>query len=209
MITRLFILASLIALPACNLAMRALDVETSNQEIFDAPPRFNALLRDPRPMLQIGLVNTGMQSRLVQESVDGRFVRYLSIDRASIILEHGMLHSLFGFGEGLMGADLAQSLALVRSGQTGVATRRHTYLTGDDQTHVRRFTCEVTDHGPSTVDTPDGPIATRLMYEACREGRAVVFENQYWVDISVGEVMQSLQWVSERFGAISTRVIPL
>jgi len=209
MILRLLLLAGLFALPSCNLARQALDAEASNEETFDAPPRFNALLREPRPMLQIGLVNAGMQSRMVQESVDGPFVRYLSIDRASIILEHGLLHSLFGFGEGLMGADLSQVLRLVRTGQTGVAVRRHTYLTGADETIVRQFTCTISDQGESSVDTVHGAIATRLMYETCLENGNPVFENQYWVDISTGEVMLSLQWVSEDFGSISTRVIPL
>lgn len=210
---RIFALVAVLLISGCNFVQTALgvaDANHSNQPTFTAPPRFNGLLRDQRPMLQIGLVRQGVQSRLLQESVDGDFVRYLSIDRAAIVLENGLLHSVFGLGEGLMGAELGHVKTLVQQGQPGHAIRLHTYLTGDDQTSVRTFRCQITDHGSSVVDLTTGPVATRLMHETCREnGPDVVFVNQYWVDLNSGEVIQSLQWVGERFGALSMRRLPL
>ena len=166
--------------------------------------RFAAIAQTPRPILQVGLIDAGTSGNMLLEARDGRYERYLSPDASSIILEDGFLHSMFGFGEGLMGVEISENRALVFSGRNGWADRIHTYLGGDDRTTFRTYRCAIANQGSDEVALLRGTITTRRMAEACRNAEHN-FVNLYWIDESRGEIVQSRQWAGPNLGAVSTR----
>jgi len=170
----------------------------------DITDRFTALAQTPRPILQVGLIDAGTSGNMILEQRDGRYERYLSPDASSIILEDGILHSMFGFGEGLMGVEVSENRALIMSGQNGWADRIHTYLGGDDRTTFRAYRCAIANQGADEVALLRGTITARRMAEACRNAEHN-FVNLYWIDDSRGEIVQSRQWAGPNLGAVSTR----
>lgn len=172
---------------------------------YTPPPRFTSLFDEPRPALDIEFVDLGVAGKLILEQQDGVFARYLSADLGGIVLENGMLHSVYGFGEPLVGAELSQSLKLVLNTRTGWADRFHTYVDGEDRAVRRTFHCEVGEVGARDVVLSTGVVTTTLMSENCQSLTAS-FENLYWVDQRRGEVIQSRQWVGENVGSMVTRV---
>lgn len=169
------------------------------------PPRFVGLFNRPRPVLEIELVDLGVSGKLILEQQDGPYARYLSADLGSIILQRGLIHSIYSFGESLVGADLSQPLALVLATQAGVADRIHTYLDGEDRAISRNYRCDIAVQGVRDVDLETGTVQTTLMSETC-QNLDQSFENLYWVDRRRGEVIQSRQWVGESVGSLITRV---
>lgn len=167
--------------------------------------RFTTLFREPRPVLDIEFVDLGVAGKLILEQEDGDYARYLSADLGGILLRNGMLHSIYSFGEPLVGAELSQSLALVLTGQSGQADRFHTYLNGEDELVRRTYRCDVDVHGDRDVELTTGKVATLLVSETCRN-LDQVFENLYWINRSRQQVIQSRQWVSPNIGSMVTQV---
>ena len=172
---------------------------------FVSPARFTALLNESRPILDIEFVDLGVAGKLILEQQDGNFARYLSADLGGIVLQNGMLHSIYGFGEPLVGAELSQPLALVLAGRAGQADRFLTYVDGEDRTVRRTFRCEVGVQGLRDVELTTVTVTTLLMSETC-QSLTNSFENLYWVDLGRREIIQSRQWVGDRVGAMVTRV---
>lgn len=129
----------------------------------------------------------------------------MSADLGSIILQRGLIHSMYSFGEPLAGADLSQPSASVLAGEVGVADRSHTYVDGEDRAISRTYRWEIAVQGSHDVVLETGTVQTTLMSEKC-QSLDLSFENLYWVDRARGEVIQSRQWVGERDGSIVTRV---
>ena len=204
-----FLMLAVSLIPACGT-----DTEQSNFDFvsnyfspaeFVPEPRFADLFDTPRPVLEIELLDLGVAGKLILEQQDGPYARYLSADLGSIILQRGLIHSMYSFGEPLVGADLSQPLALVLAAQAGVADRFHTYVDGEDRAINRTYRCEVAVQGPSEVVLETGTVQTTLMSEVC-QNLDQSFENLYWVDRARDEVIQSRQWVGESVGLIVTRV---
>lgn len=180
---------------------QARELISGEDEITD---RFAALTTTPRPILQVGLIDAGTSGNMLLELRNGRYEHYLSPDASSIVLEDGILHSMFGFGEGLMGVEVSENRALIMSGQNGWAERIHTYLGGDDRTTFRTYRCAIANQGADEVALLRGTITARRMAEACRNTEHN-FVNLYWIDDSRGEIVQSRQWAGPNLGAVSTR----
>lgn len=176
-----------------------------SQQEYVTPPRFNSLFLEQRPVLDIEFVDLGVAGKLILEQQDGSYARYLSADLGGVILQRGLLHSLYGFGEPLVGAEFSQSLSLIIAGRSGIAYRFHTYVDGEDRTQTRTYRCEVSTVGPQDVVFESGVIPSILMSERC-VNLSQSFENNYWVERSRGEVIQSRQWVGENIGSLVTRV---
>lgn len=190
------------------------DTEQSNLESitsyfspdeFAPPPRFASLFSEPRPILDIEFVDLGVAGKLILEQQDGPYARYLSADLGGIVLQSGMLHSIYGFGEPLVGADLSQPLALVLAGRAGQADRFHTYIDGEDRAVRRTYRCEIDVQGASSVELTTGSVMATLMSETC-QSLTGSFENLYWVDRRRREIIQSRQRVGENVGSMVTRV---
>lgn len=176
-----------------------------SSEPFTPPPRFTRLFEEPRPILDIEFVDLGVAGKLILEQQNGPHARYLSADLGGIVLERGMLHSIFGFGEPLAGAELSQSLQLVLGVREGYSDRFHTYVNGENRTVSRTYRCSVSVVGARDVVLETGTVKTTLMSENCQSLNQS-FENLYWVDLRRGEVIQSKQWAGENVGSIVTRV---
>ncbi|MCK0122414.1 YjbF family lipoprotein [Loktanella sp. F6476L] len=170
-----------------------------------SPDRFSDLFSEPRSVLDIEFLDLGVAGKLILEQRDGPFARYLSADLGGIVLQRGFLHSIYGFGEPLIGADVSEPLRLVLAGHSGFADRFHTYVNGEDRAINRTYRCEVSAKGPSEVELEAGAVSTILMAEVC-QSTAQSFENLYWVDLGRREVIQSRQWAGENTGYLVTRV---
>lgn len=205
---RQMLFAATAALAACaNPGSEPSGIETSISVLQGndgITPRFQELTQTPRPILQVGLIDAGSAGNMLLEARDGPYESFLSPNSASITLNRGMLHAIFGFGEGLMATEVSEPLALVLRGQSGVADRIHTYLGGDDRTVARTYRCVISDLGPRSVALIDRTVSARLMREDCRNAEQA-FENLYWVDQGRGQIVQSRQWAGPNLGAVSTR----
>ena len=167
-------------------------------------PRFAAIATTPRPILQVGLPDAGTAGNMLLEARNGDYEHYLSPNAASITLNRGMLHNMFGFGEGLMATEVSEPLRLILSGQGGTADRIHTYLGGDDRTFFRTYRCVISAQGNQPVQLINRTVTARLMREDCRNAEHA-FTNLYWVDQGRGDIVQSRQWAGPNIGAVSTR----
>lgn len=172
---------------------------------FEPSPRFLNLFTEPRPVLDIEFIELGVAGKLILEQQDGPFARYLSSDLGGFVLQKGLIHSVFGFGEPLAGADLSDPLALIFSGQTGTADRFHTYTNGEGRVVKRTYRCRIESRGRSEVQLTTGTVNTPLIAEQC-QGLDQSFENLYWVDKTRGEIIQSRQWVGPNVGSVVTQV---
>jgi hypothetical protein len=122
-------------------------------------------------------------------------------------LEAGLLHSLNGFGEGLLASDVQRPLRHVREMRAGVSDRFHTYLDGNDRAVTRTYRCVFERRDVQDISLLDRTARARLMIERCRN-LDQEFENLYWVDPRSGRVLLSRQWAGPYLGAVSTRVVP-
>lgn len=173
----------------------------------DFVPRFITLIKEEAPTLQVGFIDTETSGNVLLERQDGAFAYWLSPDGGQIILQDGMLHSVRGFGEGLLASELSEPLALVRGLQSGWSDRFHTYLDGNDFAVTRTYRCRIENRGPRELNLFGTPTDTRLMREDCRS-LDQEFVNLYWVAPSSRNIIVSRQWVGPVVGAISTRIVP-
>ena len=112
--------------------------------------------------------------------------------------ESGILVGTRGLGNDLMGADISGVRATLNAGG-GTVTRRHSFLSSEDQIFTRDMTCTITREGSETLQTLRGPRDTVKFVEDC-QGRLLVFKNSYW--IAGGEILRSRQAVSGTEGFI-------
>lgn len=172
----------------------------------DMVPRFARLARDETAVLQVGLVDQKASFAMLLERRDGAFDYWLTGTGEQIVLQHGMLHSTRGFGEGLLASDISQPLARVRGMQPGYSDRFHSFLDGNDRAVTRTYRCLIENSGAQTIELGTGPVNTVLMTENCRS-LDQEFTNFYWVVPATGRIIQSRQWSGPRLGALSTRVV--
>jgi hypothetical protein len=198
-----------LALWGCTTQTETLNVDFVRNyfspETFEPSPRFSSLFAEPRPVLDLEFIDLGVTGKLILEQKDGPFSRYLSADLGTIVLQNGLLHSLYGFGEPLAGSDLSEPLSLVLAARSGTADRFHTYVDGEDRATSRTFRCEIAFRSQDDVAYPTQTVKTTVMSETC-QSLDQSFENLYWVDQSRGEVIQSRQWVGPNVGSVVTRV---
>lgn len=173
----------------------------------DFTPRFIDLIKAGAPTLQVGFIEGERSGNVLLERQDGAFAYWLSPDGGQIVLQDGMLHSVRGFGEGLLASELSEPLALVRALQPGWSDRFHTYLDGNDFAVTRTYRCRIDNRGAREIDLFGTPTAARLMREDCRS-LDQEFVNLYWVSPSSRDIILSRQWVGPVVGVMSTRIVP-
>ena len=170
-------------------------------------PRFQALLSQQPPVLQVALLDLELSSNVLLESRRDGIETWLTPDGAAFILDRGMLVGTRGFGEGLLASDVSEPLAAVVQGREGLTERFHTYLTGDDDTVTRTYRCLIENRGSRDVTIQGASVPTRLMAEDCRS-LDQAFVNLYWVREGDGRFVQTRQWSGEFLGVILTKVVP-
>lgn len=167
-------------------------------------PRFKRLVAANAPALQIGLIEREIGTTLLLESHRDGVDTWLSADGAALLTQDGMIRGTRGLGQGLLAADVSQSLALVTTEREGQLDRTHTYLTGENRTAIRSYRCTVELQGTREVALGSRRAKTTLLKEDCTR-RDQSFFNLYWVED--GEIIQSRQWVGKEVGPVSTRIV--
>jgi hypothetical protein len=173
----------------------------------DFVPRFITLLENGAPTIQVGFIERETFGNLLLEHQKGDFNYWLSADGAHVILQNGILHSMRGFGEGLLASDLSEPLALVGGLRSGWSDRFHTYLDGNDFAVSRTYRCRIDNEGDRSIDFYGSPRGVILMRENCRS-LDQEFTNLYWLDPNSRTIVLSRQWAGPYIGAISTRIGP-
>jgi hypothetical protein len=213
MILRLSLaLSMLLALLACGTSgdedsAFGQSIATFTRNDADFVPRFVTLLEKEVPSIQVGFIERDIFGSLLLEHQKGDFDYWLSVDGAQIILKNGMLHSMRGFGEGLLASDLSEPMALVRGLRSGWSDRFHTYLDGNDFAVTRTYRCRMENDGQQSIDFYGTSRNVILMRENCRS-LDQEFTNLYWLDPSSRTIVLSRQWAGPYVGDISTRIVP-
>lgn len=138
-----------------------------------------------QPLMLASSTDKPVNSILVLASQNGDVRTYFTPDSISLSLRNGIVIASRGLGADLMRADVSQVMARIQDG-SGVATRDHFYLDGENQTYRRRFTCTYAKVGAEVVESCSGADAS--------------FENRYALN-SKGEIAVSVQWVSPQIGS--------
>lgn len=124
---------------------------------------------------------------------NGNRLTWGTADGITITTQNGFVVATRGLGADLFGADIAGTMALLRSG--GASRRIHDLITGDDSVERRSYSCEISVQGSETITIFGRAYATTKVSEICRDDR-IGWENIYWIDGS-GTMRKSQQWVSE------------
>ncbi|HWL57375.1 MAG TPA: YjbF family lipoprotein [Paracoccus sp. (in: a-proteobacteria)] len=148
-----------------------------------------ALRVNKGPLILVGLEskNTTQVLALVGQNAGQR--TYMTANEQGLILRDGMLAGTRGLGDDLSVAEMAQSSALIRSGQGGQARRVMRYWTGDGLESPLTLDCTV-GRGPKPG----------VMIESCRKG-ALEFQNNYLVQ--GGRITVSRQWIGPDLGYVT------
>lgn len=167
--------------------------------------RFSLLVEQNAPQMQVGLIRTGTSSVVAHEATRNGIETWIGPDDTALLIQNGLLVGTRGLGAGFIAADLRQVEAAMRSRHQRQVQRRHSYLTGNDQTRIDTYECLINLKGPAPLTIDGVQMATQLISEVCQHGSGT-FENFYW--FSGSEIIQSRQWAGEFVGMISTRNTP-
>lgn len=157
------------------------------------------------PLIVAALEERGVSGVLVEAAARAGGVQvWTTVDNITFTTREGVLIGTRGSGDDLMSVDVAELLALLRSGRDGQAVRVNRRLNGDDTIVAESYLCEVAGQGPRTIDIDDHAIDSRLVAESCH-GPRESFENLYW--LAAGRVIQSKQWIGPKSGTVSMREV--
>lgn len=145
-----------------------------------------ALRVNKGPLILVNLERTNTTQVLAMTGENAGQRTYMTENEQALILRNGMLAGTRGLGHDLSVAEMAQSAALIRAGQSGQARRVMRYWTGDGLESPLTLDCTV---GP-------GPKAGVIL-ESCKKG-ALEFQNNYLVQ--GGRVTVSRQWIGPNLG---------
>lgn len=211
MIRRLFPFVLFSLLAACGDAKDDFDLLRGSLN-RDAPrfhPRANALasVRPIPPRLEVGFPSRDLSGVMLLETQRAGTETWLTADGATITLKGGMLTSAKGFGSGLSGSDIDQSLALVQVGRAGTAERFHSFLNGNDEIELHAYRCEITPQDREEIFVQGLAISVLKLEEDCF-GADQVFSNTYWLRPNSPEIIQSSQWTGDFLGNLFMKRVP-
>ncbi|MDT1061460.1 YjbF family lipoprotein [Paracoccus sp. CPCC 101403] len=140
--------------------------------------------KGPLIMVTLERANTTQVLAMTGENAGQR--TYMTQNEQALILRNGMLAGTRGLGHDLSVAEMAQSAALIRAGQSGPAKRVMRYWTGDGLESPLTLDCTI-GRGPKPG----------VMIESCEKG-PLKFQNNYLVQN--GRVTVSRQWIGPDLG---------
>ncbi len=152
----------------------------------------------PGDVLFVKIIARDAVAPMTKVAQNGGAITWISPGRVTLSFEDGILVATRGLGDDLMGVDPIGVRAALNAGG-GVATRRQSFLTSEEQIVTRDLKCEVTRQGPEEIQTIVGERVATKFEEDCR-GPALIFKNTYW--LSGGEIIRSRQAVSSGVGFI-------
>ncbi len=148
------------------------------------------------------------QTLLLEIQRNGPYQTFGNAQRLVIVMRQGMVTSTRGLGGDLMSSEEDQLLSYVANRAEGRVSYDLRFLTPEDVTVVRRYSCHVTPGG--TI-----PVAAGLVQETgyvvtanCKaaDGASPDFTNTYAV-ASDGYILSAKQWAGPYLGNIISQVL--
>lgn len=165
----------------------------------------SALSANPAPLILVTLESSGSTQVMAMVGENGGMRTYMTPNEQALIIKGGMLVGTKGLGNDLSVAEPGNSAALIRSRQSGQATRTNRYLTGDSVERPLPMNCTVAiGEGKSFSFAGTGWNATQVV-ETCK-GTAGEVQNSYLVTPS-GQIPVSRQWIGPRLGYVTIQTI--
>ncbi|MDO6591992.1 hypothetical protein DS901_00205 [Loktanella sp. D2R18] len=158
---------------------------------------------NPGKYVRLNIRDQGAWSSLVQAGQNGNRTTWIGQSNVSVTFENGLVAATRGLPRDLMGAEVAQSWAAIRSGG-GTAERRQDYITDQDGISSELLQCSIVSEGTETFTRAEVAINATRFKETCT-GENFTFSNIYWVNRQ-GKVVRSLQAVSPDAGYLQIDV---
>jgi len=163
-----------------------------------AAPAVDPAAIAPGEVLIVTIMSRNAVAPLTKIAQNGDTVTWISPGKVSLTLKNGILIATRGLNEDLMGAEIAGVRAALAAGG-GTATRTHSFLDSEDQIYLRRLNCTITPEGVEEIAAATGTRSAVKFKEHC-EGDQFIFTNNYWLDASSGQIVQSRQAVAPTTG---------
>lgn len=163
----------------------------------------DALDNAPIRLVYVEIPKFPSQATLQEVARNRNQITWLSVDGISVTFEQGFLVATRGYGEDIMGADIAASKAAIRRGSGQNLLRVHDYLDGSDDIQRRSFLCDISALGAGSVRILSENVSVRSYSERCSNPE-LSFENRYDFGRD-GRLVASRQWVSPSVGYMVTQ----
>ncbi|WGW04629.1 YjbF family lipoprotein [Tropicibacter oceani] len=163
------------------------------------------LAATPAPVEFFHFESRKAQFMMLEIERNGPYQSYGSPDRRGIVLRSGMITATRGFGGDLMSVEEDALLRLVQSRQAGSASYQQRFLTPEDVTETRTYTCDVTPGARQPVTAGEINGSGIIMTALCR-GEGVKFTNTYIVD-NAGSIITGRQWIGFPIGYVGNQAL--
>jgi hypothetical protein len=147
-------------------------------------------------LLRLSIISQDATGLVFFGGANGSKVTWLSLEGVSIVFDNGLLVGTRGFGDDLMGGDVAAAKASLQRGGTHLRTLD--FLNGLSQIERRPYQCVSVQTGSEYITIVERTYATTVIEETC-SGENESFKNTYWRDGN-GVIWQSRQWISSGVG---------
>jgi hypothetical protein len=147
-------------------------------------------------LLRLSIISQDATGLVFFGGANGSKVTWLSLEGVSIVFDDGLLVGTRGFGDDLMGGDVAAAKASLQRGGTHLRTLD--FLNGLSQIERRTYQCVSIQTGKENITIVERTYATTVIEETC-SGENESFKNTYWRDGN-GVIWQSRQWISSGIG---------
>lgn len=149
-------------------------------------------------LLRVSVISREATALVVLAGRNGGKETWFSPDGLSISLENGLLIGTRGFGDDLMGADIAAAQASLNGGGSHIRTLD--FLNGLGQIERLSLQCTTVQTRRDQLTILERTFDTAVLEETC-EGAGRSIKNTYWRGRN-GVIWQSRQWVSDGVGYI-------
>lgn len=143
----------------------------------------------------------------IQIERNGSYATFASSTRQVVVLRDGLITSTRGFGGDLMSSDADALLDLVRARRAGNAAYVQRFLTADDQTVIRRYSCSVVPGATTPVQSGVIDTSGQTVTVTC-SGEGTSFTNVFVVAQS-GRLIGARQWLGELIGYVVAQPLRL
>jgi hypothetical protein len=152
-------------------------------------------------LLRLSIMSRDATGLVFFGGANGSKVTWLSLEGVSFVFDDGLLVGTRGFGDDLMGSDVAAAKASLQRG--GNYLRTLDFLNGLSQIERRTFQCVSVQTGRENITIVERTYTTTVIEETC-SGENDSFKNTYWRDEN-GVIWQSRQWISSGIGYLGSQ----
>lgn len=189
------------AIPAALTSKKAEPVTVSAEQIA------NSLVATPKPIKLIIWEGRQAQFLMVELERNGPHHSFGTSSRQMIVFRNGMITSTRGLGGDLMSSEEDALLSIVRHRQGGTAPYALRFLTPEDLTETRQYSCTVTRGATVPVQSALVKTTGVTMTAQCAGDRGS-FTNTYVVD-GQGTILSTRQWLGDTIGYITAQALRL